>query len=125
MGHIFKANHIQSGRQVSKLLPCLLAMKRSLLSRLNIRNLKMVHTLKEVIIPLWERKVLDAVVDTCRKGMTLFPTNTAQRPNDYSTWHAMFILTAWHIMTYPTQMASLKSPFLVLSHVYRQCYTLI
>lgn len=120
---MFKANYIQSGRQVSKLLPCLLAMKWSLLSRLNIRNLKMVYTLKEVIIPLWERKVLDAIVDTCRKG--LFPTNTAQRPNDYSTRHAMFILTAWHTMTYPTQMASLKSPFLVLSHVYRQCYTLI
>lgn len=125
MGHMFKANYIQSGRQVSKLLLCLLAMKRSLLSRLNIRNLKMVHTLKEAIIPLWERKVRDAVVDTYRKGMTLFPTNTAQRPNDYSTWHVMFILTAWHTMTYASQMASLKSPFLVPSHVYRQGYTLI
>lgn len=60
MGHMFKANYIQSF-QVTSLSAA--SYEEVSLWRLNIRNLKMVHTLKEVIIPLWERKVLDAVVD--------------------------------------------------------------
>lgn len=106
MGHMFKTNYIQSGRRGSKWPPCLPARKGFLPSCLSIRTLKMIRNLKEVIIPPWERKVLDATVDTCKKGTTLSPTNKAQSASDYrrfhgATCHVYFYCLAHHDLAIP------------------------